>query len=121
MNPPEKTKTKLEMMREKRVQDRAASAITSIAMQSWILPLGATGLAIAASAIINSKLAWLSIATIIVILYSSTCSIRTWINYAQGKSRGLLVPAVIGSLINLFLLCTVAFALSLIIAKFGFR
>ncbi len=115
-----RTNDKLEAIREKRAQERAARELGRIAMMSWMLPLIAIAVAFAAVEAFHRHVQIIGILNILVVLYSSTCSIRTWVNYAKVRRVGVLVAAICGTLINLTLLVGLAWVVSLLIIRFGF-
>ncbi len=115
-----RTNAKLDAIREKRAQERAERELGRIAMLSWMLPLIAVAVAFATVEGFHRHVQIIGILNILVVLYSSTCSIRTWVNYARVRRVGLLVAAISGTLINLTLLIGLGWMVSLLIIRFGF-
>jgi hypothetical protein len=106
-----------EAIKEKRARNRAIESINRIATMSWLLPLLAIGLAFTAAAIVNKHLVIIGIVNVCIVLYSSTCSIRTWVNYAELKRRDLFITALAGSIVNLSALAILGLAIAMILTS----
>jgi hypothetical protein len=116
MSSDELPKNKLDKIKERREKDREEIQMGKTALLSWTLPLTAFLLAILLVEIFHVKPLIIGGVNVLIIIYASTCSIRTWISYAKTKKTSLLLVAILGSLINLLLLVVLGYAISAILS-----
>jgi uncharacterized membrane protein len=105
-----------EELRVKREAAQAERRAKSIALQACLLPFLVVAIAIAGVAMLGRPNLILGLINMAIVIYGATCTIRTWVNIAR-KQRGLIVQAVIGTLLNGGLLAAIGMAFAVAMSR----
>lgn len=92
-----------EEIRAKREAEKAERKAKGIALQACLVPFLVLVVVAIAFSVMNRPNIVVGLINLTIILYSSFCTVRTWINISQ-KCRGLWFMAIIATVINLPLL-----------------
>lgn len=103
-----------EQLAAKREEQRRIAKIRSIAFQAWLLPILTVGVALLCVVIFKRPNLIMGLVNLALIIYASTCTIRTWVNIRRGEP-GLWLQVLFATVFNGLMLTAIGFTIAAVI------